>query len=55
MRRKSDRSREIEKVKETVRKEAAPTIERVDRVRAEHLRTLAQMDREWKLIRGEAI
>jgi hypothetical protein len=51
--RKPNREREIEKVKESVRKEAAPTIERVDRVREDHLRIKAQMAREWQLIRGE--
>ena len=51
--RKPDREKEIEKVREKVRKEAAPTIERIDRVREEHLRIDAQMKREWQLIRGE--
>lgn len=53
MRRKRNTDREIEKVKETVRKEAAPTIERLDKVREEHRRINAQMAREWQLIRGE--
>lgn len=56
MRRKRNGDRDIEKVKEKAREEVAPTIERLARVREEHQRLetqMAQMAREWQLIRGE--
>ena len=55
MRRNQNHDKEIEKVRESVRKEVAPIIDRVDRVREENRRINAQMAREWQLIRGEPV
>jgi septation ring formation regulator EzrA len=56
MKRNRNLEREIEAVKDQVYRDAAPTIEKLNRIREEDRRLRAQsaqMAREWQLIRGE--
>jgi septation ring formation regulator EzrA len=56
MKRNRNLEREIEAVKDKVYRDAAPTIEKLNRIREEDRRLRAQsaqMAREWQLIRGE--